>query len=319
MWDARTDPVSGEPAEIQEIGLELADATEASTDATLVLTPPQAFLTDPATVYPVTIDPTTTLYLWGDTFVHNRYGAQDGQTSLHVGSWNGGTDRARGLLNFDVSEAKNRVIQDAKLSLFNFYSASCSPRWVDIRPVTHDFEPSTATWANQPNIDFGRILANANVAYGYNSSCPARWVDFNLTQWVQLHSDRSKPYGDKLPLAVTAGSETDSLAWKKFHSEENGMAVPTLTYTYDGNCDQYDGHYVCGDIRAKWEALAEAGTWLGWPTSGADGHQRRVVQLVRARFDLLVALHRCARHHRRDPRPLGRAGLGELLPRLPDH
>jgi hypothetical protein len=40
MWDARTDRRSDQPVAVEEIGLELATATDPGTDATLVLTPP---------------------------------------------------------------------------------------------------------------------------------------------------------------------------------------------------------------------------------------------------------------------------------------
>ncbi|RBY74372.1 hypothetical protein DQ238_22145 [Geodermatophilus sp. TF02-6] len=254
MWDARTDPASGEPVKVDEIGLELAEPTAAGADATLVLTPPQEFLTDPTTVYPVTIDPTQALGLIGATFVQNNIAntPQAGQPELRVGTYNGGAQKNRSLLQFDVSQVENRVLQSATLSLFEFHSSSCSPRWVDIRNAG-DFDPYTVTWNTQPWIDWSPqgILANANVAFGYNSTCPANWVNFNLTGWLAPWSDARNNRNPWMNLAVTAGSETDSAAWKKFNSASAGGNIPVLTFTYDGNCDQFSGLYVCGAVKDK--------------------------------------------------------------------
>ncbi|CCH89273.1 exported protein of unknown function [Modestobacter italicus] len=252
MWDARTDPHTGDPAVTAPVGLDLAPPTAADTEATVVLTPPQAFLTDPATVYPVTIDPTQTLGLLGDTFVQNNIAntPQGGSTELRVGSPNGGGQVDRSLLLFDVAPAMNKFVQSAQLSLFENYSYSCTARWVDIRDADW-FDPNTVTWNNQPGI--GGIVANANVALGYSAGCPANWVNFNMTNWLGQYADeRTAYYGPQMSLAVMAGSETDSLAWKKFNSGNAGGNVPTLTFSYDGNCDQWNGLAVCGDIRAKY-------------------------------------------------------------------
>ncbi|WP_147263139.1 hypothetical protein [Geodermatophilus sp. TF02-6] len=129
MWDARTDPATDEPVAVDEIGLELAEPSEAGTDATLVLTPPQEFLTDPTTVYPVTIDPTQALGLIGSTFVQNNVNTpQAGPSELPVGTWNGGGQVNRALLQFDLGAAFDKVVQSATLSLWQFHSYSCSPR-----------------------------------------------------------------------------------------------------------------------------------------------------------------------------------------------
>ncbi|SDY35617.1 hypothetical protein SAMN05661080_03199 [Modestobacter sp. DSM 44400] len=52
-----------------------------------------------------------------------------------------------------------------------------------------------------------------------------------------------------------AGDEKDSYAWKKFNSANAGGNVPTLTFSYDGWCDQYNGNTVCGGIRDKYYSL----------------------------------------------------------------
>ncbi|RBY95632.1 hypothetical protein DQ237_14030 [Blastococcus sp. TF02-8] len=269
MWDARTDPVTGGPAVVTAIGLDLADPTRTGTDATLVLHPPSRVLTDPATVYPVTIDPGPTLGWLGSAFVQSNIAntPQGGSTELRIGSYDGGTTRALSLLRFDVSTAVNRQVQSATLRLFETWAPSCSPRWMDIRKAA-DFDPYGVTWNSRPWVDWSTsgILANANVAYGYGG-CPANWVNFSMTDWLRRYANLDNDMGDVMPLAVTAGSDTDSMAWKKFNSGNASSNVPTLEFTYDGSCDQYYGNVICGEIRQKWQSQGGANGWLGLPVT----------------------------------------------------
>ena len=263
MWDARTNKRTGDPVAVEQMGIDVTPPVEAGTDATLVLRPGEDFLTDPDTVYPVTIDPTQALGALGDAFVQSNYStAQGGSTELRAGTYDGPT-AARSYLRFDVAPVKNRVVQGATLSLWEFHSWSCSPRWVDIRNVG-GFDPNTITWGSQPAI--GSIVANANVAYGYSTACPDNWVNFNLTNWVAHYADARNGTGNVMPLGVFA-NEDDVYAWKKFHSGNAGTNVPKLTFTYDGNCDQYKGLKICGDVRAKYYALGGLNSYLGVPTN----------------------------------------------------
>jgi RHS repeat-associated protein len=274
MWDARRDPRTDQPVAVREVGLAVAAAVPNARsgggpgqgNTTLSLTPDLGVFADPATVYPVTIDPTQTLGALGDTFVQNNieYSPQGGSTELRTGTYNGGAQVDRSLLRFDVTALKNRNVQSANLALFEFHSYSCSPRWVDIREAG-DFDPNTVTWPNQPWI--GGILANANVAYGYSGSCPANWVNFNLTGWAQNFADARNNRPNVMPLAVQVGDERDSFAWKKFNSGNAGGNVPTLTFTFDGGCDQYNGNNVCGAIRDKWWSVGGPNGYLGLPVT----------------------------------------------------
>ncbi|SEO61371.1 LGFP repeat-containing protein [Trujillonella endophytica] len=269
MWDARTDAASGGPAVVRDIGLDVEGAGSAQADATLVLTPPRSFLTAADTVYPVTIDPTHSIGAWDSTYVQSNIAntPQVGSAELPVGTWNGGGQKNIALLLFDVEAAQDRVVQSATLSLWEMHSYSFSPRWVDIRDAGY-WEP-WVTWNTRPWI--GNIVANANVAYGHNSSCPANWVNFNVTGTLQSYADLRNGRGPDMPLAVTASSDTDSYGWKKFSSGYQGTAPPTLSFTYDGNCDQFDGSLVCGAIRDRYYAMGGPNSWLGLPVTGQTG------------------------------------------------
>jgi hypothetical protein len=171
MWDARTDPHTDEPVAVRRVGLDLAAPTVVGTDATVVLSADQSFLTDPGTVYPVTIDPTQALGPIGTTFVQSNISTtpQGGSTELRIGTYGGGVV-ARSFVKFDVRPVYNRVIASATLGLWEFHSYSCTPVRVDVSEAG-DFDPNAATWNSQPWI--GGSLANVTVAKGY-SGCAAR-------------------------------------------------------------------------------------------------------------------------------------------------
>lgn len=263
MWDARTDPHTDEPVAVQDVGLEVTDTAGRGSagGTTLTLSPDTTVFTDPATVYPVTIDPTAALGALGDTFVQSSIAntPQGGSTELRTGTYDGGATAARSLLRFDMSAIKNRPVSGATLGLFEFHSWSCSPTWVDVHEAG-DFDPNTVTWGSQPGI--GPLAGNAYVAFGYSSACPANWVDFNLTGLAQSYSTGK---GTVMPLAVTASQENDNYGWKKFNSGNAGGNVPVLNVTWDDNCTFYGGYKVCGLIRDAYVAKGGPNSFLGLP------------------------------------------------------
>lgn len=69
MWGAETDPVSGEPTRVAEVATRLVDTAKGQM---LEVEPDWAFLSDPEVVYPVTVDPSTTITASSDTFVQSN-------------------------------------------------------------------------------------------------------------------------------------------------------------------------------------------------------------------------------------------------------
>jgi hypothetical protein len=91
-------------------------------------------------VYPVTVDPSVNaVNSNGTTYVQSGENADfSGATEIHMGTWDGGADTARSFLKFDnVSTAlKNDTVLGVRLGVFNTWSYSCSPRSVNLYPVT---------------------------------------------------------------------------------------------------------------------------------------------------------------------------------------
>src|SRR5262249_14484475 len=128
--------------------------TAADGSQTLVLTPDRKFLSDPALTYPVTVDPTTTLAVTTDTWVQNPDypNSQQGSQEVKSGTYDAGTDVARSYLKFDVSPFTGKHIQSATMSLYNYYSATCSTSGAatDAKRITSSWSSPTITWGAQP-------------------------------------------------------------------------------------------------------------------------------------------------------------------------
>ncbi|MEU6536431.1 DNRLRE domain-containing protein [Streptomyces sp. NPDC047000] len=230
MWDASQDPASGESAHRQSVDTKIETASDGS--QSLVLTPDKTFLA--TATYPVTVDPTTTLAVTTDTWVQDP-DYPDSQVSsqeLKSGTYDGGTDKARAYLKFDVSPFTGKHITAATMSLYNYYSATCATTGAatQAQRITSSWSSTSITWGAQPTTTDTGTATNTG-HWGYDSSCPANWSNWNLQNIVQSWADGATNYG----LQISAASEKDSTTWRRFRSANyttSGYA-PKLVVTYN--------------------------------------------------------------------------------------
>lgn len=109
--------------------------------ATVRVTVPEPWLTDPTRQYPVTVDPTYTSIIGqtggGDTYVNSLTPTTSyaSSTELRVGKASDGSVN-RSLLKFDVSAIPtNAVVSAASLRLYTLGSASCTASNMDVRSL----------------------------------------------------------------------------------------------------------------------------------------------------------------------------------------
>lgn len=205
---AEVDPV------VVPVPVEVEDTAEGTA---LVLTPDPEFLADPATVYPVTIDPSWTRFSNGDTWVQNRdfTSGQGASPELRAGTYNGGTTVARSYLTFGMGPLRGKRVLSANLVMRNFYSGSCTGSDIAVRRVIGgDFNWSTLTWANKP--DSGPLYRALHApARGYNSSCAAGDATWNLRDMVQAWADEEIPNNGVM---VRASDESSNFTWRRYRS-----------------------------------------------------------------------------------------------------
>ncbi|MFE7954461.1 DNRLRE domain-containing protein [Streptomyces sp. NPDC057413] len=230
MWDASLDRASGESAHRRQVATRVETAADGK--QTLVLTPDRDFLAK--ATYPVTVDPTTTLAVTTDTWVQNP-DYPDSQVSseeLKSGTYDGGSDTARAYLKFDVSKLAGKHITAATMSLYNYYSATCSTSGAatQAKRITSTWSSSSITWGAQPSTTTTDMATNTG-HWGYSSSCPAAWSNWNLQSMVQSWASGSTNYG----IQLRSADETDSTSWRRFRSANYSTAgyAPKLSVTYN--------------------------------------------------------------------------------------
>ncbi|MEU1183824.1 DNRLRE domain-containing protein [Streptomyces sp. NPDC005820] len=230
MWDASKDPASGESAHEQQVTTKIETADDGS--QTLVLTPDSDFL-DAAT-YPVTVDPTSTLAVTTDTWVQtpDYPDSQVSSQELKSGTYDSGSDVARAYLKFDVSKFAGTDVTSATMKLYNYYSSTCSTSGAatQARRITSTWSSTSVTWSSQPSTTTTGMATNTG-HWGYSSSCPAAWSNWNMQSIVQAWADGSTNYG----IQLRSADESDPTTWRRFRSANyttSGYA-PQLVVTYN--------------------------------------------------------------------------------------
>lgn len=191
----------------------------------LTVKPNQELLADPATVYPVVLDPTlvgsTQKNAW--TAVWELYPNNSFWKTEHsLGVGYEGFEQSkivRSFFQFDVRPFASKRIITASLRTYETHSASCTARRVVVTrtgPIT-----AATTWNKQPS-------GLADVAYfdgakGWSSACPPGNVEFDVTGSVQYTSTNN---WQTSTFRLRAATENDELGWKQF----NSTAVLTVEY-----------------------------------------------------------------------------------------
>jgi acetyl esterase/lipase len=230
MWDAATDE-AGDPARQSSVPAELIDTGEGYE---LTLRPDPSFFTDPAAVYPVTIDPTSSFSANLDTHMRtdNPTTTYGGSTVLKSGSPDG-TQITRSLIRFGAGALAYKQIDAATLGLYQVEALSCTATEVDVYEAADEFSNST-TWNTQ--LPIGPLYASASAAHGYTGCATPGWVmistggdgGLGMIDLVQGWADGDSNNG----VMLRAASETSTSGYKKFNSADAGSNVPTLSVTF---------------------------------------------------------------------------------------
>nr|WP_203950649.1 DNRLRE domain-containing protein [Microbispora rosea] len=197
----------------------------------LVLQPDPGFLADPATTYPVTIDPTTTLPLSSDVYVmKGDTSSHAGDDELIVGVFDNffDVDVSRAYLKFDTSVLAGATVSSATLRAYQLLvlSAECASGGIAAARVTSNWSPSTVRWANKPSTtSSGQVTASeTGGCYG------ERHMSWNVTSMARAWASGTPNYGIELR-GTNESDSADYQVW--FESSEAGLGnPPTLSVTY---------------------------------------------------------------------------------------
>lgn len=225
MFDAQIDPGTGDHLHTGPITTAVVTKNGAQE---LDFTPAAGFLSDPATVYPVTIDPSVHLGEINDMWVGSGGVAGSGANELRVGYYNGNSQTHRSFIKFDTTKLAGTVISSATLALYQWAAHDCTAKDSRIYRLTGAFSDST-TWATQPSTA-PTIYASTTDVHGY-SGCSADWTRYTVTSLAQSWANGTANYGT----LVRQGDETDHTGWWRFDGMDTSAPshIPSLAVTYN--------------------------------------------------------------------------------------
>ncbi|RSN05667.1 hypothetical protein DMB42_27355 [Nonomuraea sp. WAC 01424] len=266
---------------------------------TLRITPDQALLDDPATVYPVVIDPifsggyknhwanavkkasssgvANTVYYDGG----NRVGSENPPVA-RVGHETDTGLTARAYFEMNINGLQGARIISATFNVFNVSSWSCSARAVDLGWTGGI--GNWVTWNNQPG--WIRTLQTKSFAHGWGS-CGSAGEDFADGAVAGAVQEAANNGQSNITFGLRAQNESDAYGWKKFRVDGTN---PVLQVTYNRaprlvsktafqgpwNNNSSDRAIPCSATNPSWEVVGNTDVTLTATGSDPDGENLNV-------------------------------------------
>ncbi|MFF3863320.1 RHS repeat-associated core domain-containing protein [Streptomyces sp. NPDC002209] len=234
MWDATVDPASGEHTRRAKAGMKVVKTKEG---VDLVITPDAALLADPATKYPVTVDPSTSsLGNLFDTYVQQGETVDwSNDTELDFGNpgtknGDGSWRTARSFVTWNTAPIADALVSDAKLSLWDFHSGNtdCTAQPWEVWTANG---PTTASrWTNQPAMVTKMATSTETKGNPGCASQPDGWINADVTSLVQQWANNKWAFSS---MGLRATDENNIKQWKRVNSANAAANVPKLTVTYN--------------------------------------------------------------------------------------
>ena len=237
MWDAQRDDAD-DPNHEGDVSMSLTGHS----DKVLTITPDPDYLADPATQYPVTIDPDFTVPQQNDTYLNSGQPDTNYASAywMRVGS-NNGTAIRRGILNFTASTLKGTHVTQATLTLQQYWAVTCDPKTTYAYPLSTRPHTADATWNYQPQVNTSTTYRASFRSNHGISGCPDAKVDIDVTAMADGWASGAIPeHGLELQAQYEKGSSSE----KRFctmdvtsdpsigHCDSTGD-MPVLTMTYN--------------------------------------------------------------------------------------
>ncbi|MFG1957939.1 LamG-like jellyroll fold domain-containing protein [Nonomuraea sp. NPDC049028] len=245
----------------------------------LLLKPHRGMIEDPATRYPIYLDPFFSAArgawtsVWSNNPTSNFLNANDVARAGHVP---GQTNRSFFQMNTGSTIHGKQIIKGT-LRTYETWSYSCTKRPVEAWS-TNSISKAT-TWNKQPT--WVKLLDTQNVAKGWGSSCLPGGVEFNVTSQVVDAAAKSWP---NITIGLRATDEGDNYGWKKFKNNPSLVieynSLPSVPVAADmwsdpgGACVSGDARPVIGGTTPKlWAKLRDVdnsvkGRFEWWTAAG---------------------------------------------------
>ncbi|MEU9887761.1 DNRLRE domain-containing protein [Sphaerisporangium sp. NPDC051011] len=158
----------------------------------LVLRPDPQFLADPATTYPVRVDPTMTIGLTTDAWVAPDFpGSNSGSNILNVGNW-GDNLPARSYVQFGIESIRGVILETATLNFQVQSQSTCSDMFGPPNPQLFKTRRVTSAWTTT-GLDWSAQPATTEEDAGIHTTCGP--INFPITNMVKKWLTGTANYG----------------------------------------------------------------------------------------------------------------------------
>jgi len=269
MWDSSVG-ASGERTREKALAVQAQpkgsarSAAGGSAALDLRLAADQAWLRDPKTRYPVTLDPQVELGPTSDTIVRNdelsTSGKPDHSGADYLAYGKATSYLARSFMQWPAARFAGARITSATLNLWNWYSGSCAQTgWLvwNTAPYTNPI-----WWDTAP-----ALLSNdgySTQTAGFSSACNDAWVSASVVPLFQRAADAGNP---TVFMGLTSYNESNpSLSWKQVRSLQAPVTsqIPVVRINYEyppqGGLYRYGENYPYG-LAAVDYAYSTDGMW----------------------------------------------------------
>lgn len=240
MYGDERDPITEQPVQTKAVSASLLQTVDG---ARLDLTPSMSWLTDPATVYPVTIDPVVAaVTIIGDAYVQDNLTTNVGTNEfLKVGMLGGHATRS--YIRFgDMSTFAGATIQSAALKMYNNGANTCTPATINAYPILawpSGVGVSNVVWSTHPTVNYSSAYRDtASFAHGIeNSACPNAYDTIDIKTMVTAWANGVIPNNG---VALNGTETTGSQGWVfcSRNAAASGSSctyssrIPTISITY---------------------------------------------------------------------------------------
>jgi hypothetical protein len=243
--------------------------TDSSDGYILELIPDSKWINAPDRVFPIYIDPTTTVSSTqnsssiADTYVHS--GDQAGNhyllTYLRFGNSSDGLDRT--YIKINLPSISGGTVYDATMYL-STTSGSSTFNNIDVYRVDSSWSSSTITWSLAQT--YSQTLVKSNIPISYYSNSPSSYrYSCNITDTVQEYYNGSR-VNNGLMIRYTNESIADYNAiYSSDCGTSNVMPVMRISYVYGETTGIVNGgiYYIFNRHSNKCMDVAGAGTTNG--------------------------------------------------------
>lgn len=204
----------------------------------LLVTPDVEFLSDPATQYPVTIDPSTSaLSNVFATYVQQGV-TVDQSTDKELDFGNPGTKNADGtprtaqtFISWNTTPFQDVLVLNAKLSLYNFHSGNTDCKAYPWEVWASGAASTSSRWTNRPTMTAKKATSTETRG---NSACtstqPTGWINADVTTLAQEWASAKATRGH---MGIRASDESVVAQWKRVNSANAASNPPKLVVNYN--------------------------------------------------------------------------------------